>query len=382
MKKIAVIFGTRPDTIKLAPVVERLRMKDDITVVPIATAQHREMLDDVLSVFRITPAYDLDVMIQKQSLSDLTQNILVKLDKVLSIEQPDMVVVQGDTATTFVAALAAFYHKVPVAHVEAGLRTNSKYYPFPEEIYRRLTSHMVDLHFTPTPAATKNLRKEGIGRASIVCTGNTVIDALKMTVQKHYTFTQSLLSKLTSTPAKNIIVTAHRRENIGEPLHHICTAIGHLATINSDVNFIFPVHRNPTVREVVFPLLGNRSNIYLIDPLQYGDFVNLVALSEFIITDSGGLQEEGPALGKPVLVLRDVTERPEALKFGTVKLVGTDVKTILKTAQKLIDDKKFYRSMARVVNPYGDGKASDRIVASLQSYFGIKSKKIAEFTPR
>lgn len=383
MKKVAVIFGTRPDTIKLAPLIlELYKHPQFFSVVSIATAQHRQMLDDVLSVFGIVPQYDLNVMSEKQSLSYLTQILLSKLDDVLRREMPDMVIVQGDTATTFAASLCAFYHKIPVMHVEAGLRTTEKYYPFPEEMFRRLTSHTSDIHCTPTTKASKDLRKEGIGRDAIYCTGNTVIDALKIVLGTKQNVGNALLQKIIDEKKKIVVVTTHRRENWGDPMKNVCEALRDLANASPDVHFVFPVHLNPVVREVVHPILNGIQNFHLIDPLRYADFARLLSCSLFVISDSGGLQEEAPSLGVPVLVLRDVTERPEAVRCGTVKLVGTDKKKILQYARKLLNDKKFYRTMSRAVNPYGDGKASGRIVSALLHYFGFSKKRMKEFSPR
>ncbi|MDP1676136.1 MAG: UDP-N-acetylglucosamine 2-epimerase (non-hydrolyzing) [Bacteroidota bacterium] len=382
-KKIAVIFGTRPDTIKLAPVIKELKKFGQyFSVCLIATAQHREMLDDVLSVFSIQPNYDLNVMTPSQSLSALTQRMLEKLDYVLAMENPDMIVVQGDTATTFVASLAAFYRKIPVVHVEAGLRTNNKLYPFPEEIYRRLTTHVADVHCTPTPNATKALLREGILRKNIHCSGNTVIDALRSNIDSNYKFLLKQLNNIVAQQKRIVIVTTHRRENLGEPLQNICSAIKILAKKYHDVNFVFPIHLNPKVRKIVLEELDGIQNIFLLAPLNYSDFVNLIAISYAVITDSGGLQEEAPSLGKPVLVLREVTERPEAIFSGTVRLVGTSTKKIVETADKLLSNKKFYHSMSAAVNPYGDGKASERIVNVILSHFGFSKKKIKEFSPR
>ncbi len=382
-KKIAVIFGTRPDTIKLAPVIQELCKFDQyFSLCLIATAQHREMLDDVLSIFSIQPNYDLNVMTPSQSLSSLTQQMLEKLDYVLTMENPDMIVVQGDTATTFTASLAAFYRKIPVLHIEAGLRTNNKRYPFPEEIYRRLTTHVADLHCTPTPNATKALLREGISRKQIRCSGNTVIDALRANINPNYTFSHEQLNGIVAQKERIVVITAHRRENWGEPLKNICLAIKTLAQKYSDVNFVFPIHLNPTVRKTVLEELDGIRNIHLLAPLNYSDFINLIAQSYAVITDSGGLQEEAPSLGKPVLVLREVTERPEAISFGTVRLVGTSTKKIVETADKLLSNKKFYRSMSAAVNPYGDGRASERIVNVMMNHFGFSKKKMKEFFPR
>lgn len=383
MKKIAVIFGTRPDTIKLAPVILALQKETKLfKVVSIATAQHRKMLDQVLDVFKITPDYDLNVMKQNQSLAELTKNTIQALDEVLVKENPDMVLVQGDTSTTFIGSLAAFYRKIPVGHVEAGLRTYDMMNPFPEEANRRLTGVLTELHFPPTDTAKKALLRERMPKEKIFTTGNTVIDALKIAVKKNFTFTVPAVNEIIAQKKKIVLLTMHRRENWGEPMKHACNAVKKLAALYPDINFVFPVHLNPIVRDVVFPALGGIPNVKLIDPLDYLDFVNLIARSYLIITDSGGVQEEAPSLGKPVLVLRKVTERPEAVKFGTVKLVGEDEKKILYWAKRLLDNKGEYKKMASAVNPYGDGLSSKRTVQIIKNYFGLSNKKVDEFIPR
>jgi len=383
LKKIAVIFGTRPDTIKLAPIIIGLKKeKKYFNTITIATAQHRQMLDQVLDVFKIVPDYDLNLMQPKQSLAALTQNTITAVDSVLEKEAPDMVLVQGDTTSTFVGALAAFYRRIPVGHVEAGLRTNDKNNPFPEELNRRLTSCIADIHFAPTDTAKKALLHEHIDRKNIFVTGNSVIDALRISVKKHYAFGIHTLNQLTAESKRIILLTMHRRENWGEPMRDACSAVKKLAETYSDINFIFPVHLNPVVREVVYGTLGSIGNVFLIEPLDYLDFVNLMARSYLIITDSGGVQEEGPSLGKPILVLREVTERPEAVRYGTVKLVGLDEKKIVAAAKKLIDSKTEYRKMATATNPYGDGRASERTVQAIKKYFGERVPVIHEFKPR
>ncbi len=382
-KKIAVIFGTRPDTIKLAPVIQELQKYEQFfSLCLITTGQHREMLDDVLSVFSIAPKYDLNVMGLRQSLSTLAHTILEKLDYVLAMEQPDMVIVQGDTATTFVTGLAAFHRKIPIVHVEAGLRTNDRMQPFPEETYRRLTTHLSDLHFTPTPTATKVLLGEGIPKASILCSGNTVIDALLTTVKSSYVFVSEPLRAVTDKKRRLVVVTAHRRENVGEPMLRICSALKQLSMLHPEVDVVFPVHLNPAIRDTVFDMLKGTPNIALMEPLIYPDFINLIARSYAVITDSGGLQEEAPSLGKPVLVLRDVTERPEAVKYGTVKLIGTETKNIVTEAHRLLSSAKVYKSMASAVNPYGDGKASERIVGTILRYFKFSKQRVSPFVPK
>ncbi len=383
MKKIAVIFGTRPDTIKLAPIILELKKHPkDFSVVTIATAQHRQMLDQVLDVFKIVPDYDLNIMQAKQTLASLTQKIITALDEVLEKEKPDMVLVQGDTTTTFVGGLAAFYRNIPVGHVEAGLRTNDKSNPFPEEINRRLTSCLTDIHFPPTATAAEALQKENITKESIFITGNSVIDALNIAVNKNHLFSLPILNVLTAQKRKIVLLTMHRRENWGAPMKGACEAVKELAKKFSDINFIFPVHLNPVVREIVHPILGKSANISLIEPLDYLDFVNLMAKSDLIITDSGGVQEEGPSLGKPILVLRNVTERPEAVEYGTVKLVGLNKKIIYSAAVKLLSDKKAYHTMAAATNPYGDGTAANKTILAIQIYFGLTKKKFIPFTPR
>jgi UDP-N-acetylglucosamine 2-epimerase (non-hydrolysing) len=380
-KKIAVIFGTRPDTIKLAPIILALQRERRFSVVNIATAQHRQMLDQVLDVFHIKPDYDLNSMRKRQTLAGITKNTIAGLDKILEQEQPDMVLVQGDTTTTFVGSLAAFYRHIPVGHVEAGLRTDDKAHPFPEEINRRLTSVIADLHFAPTGTARKALLKENIDPKSIFVTGNSVIDALKIAVRRKYAFSIPLLNKVVAKGKQVVLVTMHRRENWGAPMEGAARAIKRLAERNMNLNFIFPVHLNPVVRQVVFPILNETANVFLIEPLDYLDFVNLMARSTLILTDSGGVQEEGPALGKPVLVLREVTERPEAVEFGTAQLVGLDEGRIFATASKLLEDKKAYEAISNATNPYGDGFAARRTIHALKRYFDFAKSEFQEFKP-
>jgi UDP-N-acetylglucosamine 2-epimerase (non-hydrolysing) len=381
-KKIAVIFGTRPDTIKLAPIILELRNHPHFQVVNIATAQHRQMLDQVLDVFGIKPDFDLNIMEPKQSLAKLTKNTIAGLDEILVETKPDMVLVQGDTTTTFVGSLAAFYRQIPVGHVEAGLRTQDKANPFPEEINRRLTSCIADLHFAPTSTAKRALLKEHIPAGHIVVTGNSVIDALRYSIKKAYRFSDDRLNEYVQEKRRIILLTMHRRENWGTPMIGACEAVRTLANRYQADRFVFPVHLNPIVRDVVYPILGDLKNVILIEPLPYGDFVNVMARSYLILTDSGGVQEEGPSLGKPVLVLRKVTERPEAVQFGTAKLVGLEQKNITSAAKKLLDDSKAYRRMASATNPYGDGRASRRTIQTLEHFFGFSRKKPSEFRPR
>jgi UDP-N-acetylglucosamine 2-epimerase (non-hydrolysing) len=382
VKKIAVIFGTRPDTIKLAPVIQELKkFKKQFQVITIATAQHRQMLDQVLTVFNIRPNYDLDIMQPNQSLAMLTKNTVEALDQILEKEKPDMVIVQGDTTTTFVGSLAAFYRQIPVGHVEAGLRTNDKLNPFPEEINRRLTSTISELHFAPTETAKIALKRENISSKNIFVTGNTVIDALEIAVKKDYSFNVTALEEILSQKKKIVLLTMHRRENWGEPMRGACKAVKKLAQLYPNINFVFPVHLNPVVKDLVHETLENLPNVFLIAPLDYSDFVNLMSKSYLIITDSGGVQEEGPHFGIPILVLRKVTERPEAVKYGTVKLVGLDEYKIFSIAKKLLSSKKDYKKMASAVNPYGDGLAAVRTVQIIQNYFGFSKQKIKEFVP-
>ena len=380
LKKIAVIFGTRPDTIKLATVTSEFRKdRKNFKVITIASAQHRQMLDQVLSVFDIKPDYDLNIMQPKQTLAMIIKNSIEALDDILVKEKPDMLIVQGDTTTTFVGSLAGFNRQIPVGHVEAGLRTDNKYNPFPEEINRRLTSTLADLHFAPTSNAKKSLLKENFAEKSIWVTGNTVIDALLVAVKKNYKFTVPILNDITKHKKKIVLITMHRRENWGEPMKAAANAVKRLSILFPDINFVFPVHLNPVVRDVVYPVLQNQNNVYMIEPLDYLDFVNLMSKSHLILTDSGGIQEEGPHFGIPILVLREVTERPEAVKFGTVKLVGLDEERIFNTAKKLLTVQSAYNKMASAVNPYGDGLASKRIVGIVRNYFGISNEIIEEF---
>ncbi len=341
--KVMTVFGTRPEAIKMAPVVlELAKYPELITPVVTVTAQHRDMLDQVLHLFRITPDHDLDIMAAGQTLFDITCKAMMGLDKVLQEEKPDIVLVHGDTTTTFAGALAAFYHQTTVGHVEAGLRTRNKYSPFPEEMNRKLTGSLTDLHFAPTTTAAQNLQEENIAGEDIFVTGNTVIDALHKTVREDYVFENELLRTIDYKNKRIILVTTHRRENLGEPMRHVYKALKQLIEEFPDVEIVFPVHKNPKVREVVNQELGGHAKVHLIDPLDYEPFANLMHRSYLILTDSGGVQEEAPALGKPVLVLRDTTERPEAVAAGTVKLIGTDCQRIYDEAKLLLTDKVAY----------------------------------------
>lgn len=382
-KTIAVIFGTRPDTIKLAPIILRLQSEHRwCRVVTVATAQHRHMLDQVLDVFGITPDHDLNIMRPRQTLAQITRNTIDALDRIMLQEQPDMVLVQGDTLTTFVGSLAAFFRHIPVGHVEAGLRTNDKTQPFPEEMNRRLTSAIADLHFAPTATARAALLREHISASSIRITGNSVIDALHLAVRKKHVFSTPALRSIVADGRRIILVTMHRRENWGKPMQGAARALRRIAREYPDVLIAFPVHKNPVVRDVVMPVLRDLPNVVLMEPLDYMDFVHVMARAYLLITDSGGVQEEGPSLGKPVLVLREKTERPEAVRYGTVKLVGVDQEKITASACRLLDDAAAYRRMATAVNPYGDGRASERTVQAIQHYFGLRRNPGGEFTPR
>jgi UDP-N-acetylglucosamine 2-epimerase (non-hydrolysing) len=366
--RVLSVFGTRPEAIKMAPLVKELaKYPQEIDSKVAVTAQHREMLDQVLELFQIIPDYDLDIMEQKQTLTQITTRALEGLGKVYQEAEPDLVLVHGDTTTTFVASLAAFYRQIKVGHVEAGLRTGNIYSPFPEEMNRRLTGVIADLHFAPTQTAKMNLLREGIAEEKIYVTGNTVIDALLSTVRSDFQTEQIPgLEGVNLEGRRVLLVTAHRRENLGEPMGRIFKALRHIVELFPDVQVVFPVHKNPLVRSTVQEVLGDLPRVTLIEPLDYEPFVNLMAKAYIVLTDSGGLQEEAPSLGKPVLVLRDTTERPEAVEAGTVSLVGTGYEEIFNETKRLLTDQAYYDKMANAVNPYGDGKASQRIVRALR----------------
>jgi UDP-N-acetylglucosamine 2-epimerase (non-hydrolysing) len=376
MKKILIVFGTRPEAIKMAPLIKEFEKNQNFFNTKVCvTAQHREMLDQVLDLFDITPEYDLDIMKPDQDLYDVTSNILLKIKPVLESFKPDVVLVHGDTATTFATSLAAYYQKIKIGHVEAGLRTEDLYSPWPEEGNRRLTGVLTDYHFSPTDTSKKNLLNEGVNNESIFVTGNTVIDALQLVVNRiknneilrlkiENTIIQSGFQELNS---KFILVTGHRRENFGQGFLNICEALKVLAKNNPDIYILYPVHLNPNVRRPVNELLANVNNIKLVEPFQYEEFIYLMSKSYLILTDSGGIQEEAPSLGKPVLVMRDTTERPEAVEAGTVRLVGSDRDNIIKEVQDLIDDSDEYQKMSKAHNPYGDGNASKNIVKILRN---------------
>ena len=362
MKKIMVVFGTRPEAIKMCPLIKELKSRDNIKTVVCVTGQHREMLDQVLKDFKVVPDYDLSIMKEKQNLFDVTTKILIKMKEVLEKVKPDIVLVHGDTSTTFVTALTCFYSQIPVGHVEAGLRTYNIHSPYPEEFNRQAVGIVAAYHFAPTEMAKQNLLKEGKDPASIYVTGNTAIDALKITVKKDYYHEQLEWVK----GSRFILITAHRRENIGEPMHNMFRAIKRIIEETPDVKVIYPIHMNPAVREVANEILGNTNRIRLIEPLDVLDFHNFMARAHLILTDSGGIQEEAPSLGKPVLVMRDTTERPEGIKAGTLKLVGTNEDTIYDNTKELLEDETVYKIMSKASNPYGDGTASVKIADILE----------------
>ncbi|MBW6408900.1 UDP-N-acetylglucosamine 2-epimerase (non-hydrolyzing) [Clostridium sp. YB-6] len=376
--KVITIFGTRPEAIKMAPLVKELEKREEIESKVCVTAQHREMLDQVLELFDIKPDFDLNIMKTRQTLTGITNKVLEGLEEIFQKEKPDMILVHGDTTTTFAGSLAAFYQQIRVGHVEAGLRTFNKYFPFPEEMNRKLTGSLADLHFAPTKGSKENLLREGINESDIYITGNTVIDAMEHTVEEDYKFVNEELQQIDFNK-KVIMVTAHRRENWGEGIENICESLKKIVEENSEVQIVYLVHLNPVVKDVVFNKLGNMERVHLLPPLDTKETHNLMNKSFMVMTDSGGLQEEAPHLGKPVLVLRDVTERPEAVQYGTVKLVGTNIQNIVDEATKLINNTEEYIKMSKAVNPYGDGVASIRIADAIFKYFNISQKEVNEF---
>ena len=382
MKKIKVmtVFGTRPEAIKMAPLVKELEKRDEIESVVCITAQHRQMLDQVMNIFNISADYDLNIMQSGQTLSDITARAMKGIEETIKESEPDIVLVHGDTTTTFAGALASFYCQTKIGHVEAGLRTYDKYSPYPEEMNRCLTTYLADLYFAPTENNANNLLRENVNSEKIYITGNTVIDAIKTTVRDDYEFCDETLKNLDYENKRIILVTAHRRENLGEPLKNIFSAI--LETVESfpDVEVVYPVHLNPLVKDTAQEILGNHPRIHLINPLDVTELHNLMNKCYMVMTDSGGLQEEAPSLGKPVLVLRNETERPEAVLAGTVKLAGVDKENIKKMAYTLLSDKSEYEKMSHAVNPYGDGLASKRTVDAILYYFGVNSEKPKNFT--
>ena len=376
--RVMTIFGTRPEAIKMAPLVQELQARPEIESICCVTAQHREMLDSVLNIFHITPDYDLNIMEPRQTLSTITTKCLLGMEEVFQKARPDLVLVHGDTSTTFAGALAAFYHQIRVGHVEAGLRTWDKYSPFPEEMNRKLVGDIADLHFAPTEANRANLEREDI-REGVFITGNTVIDALKTTVRPDFRFSTELLNELDYEGKKIVLVTCHRRENYGAPMAQIMTALRRVAEDLPEVELVYPVHLSPVVREAAGKYLAGHPRIHLIDPLDVEEMHNLMARAYLVMTDSGGLQEEAPALGRPVLVLRRETERPEAITAGTVKLAGTEEADVYRMAVELLTDEAAYGAMAHAVNPYGDGFACRRIADAIEWRFGLRAERPDEF---
>lgn len=371
--RVVSVIGTRPEAIKMAPVIKELnKFQSVIESVVVSTAQHREMLDQVLSVFGIRPTYDLNIMRPDQSLSRVTIRAIEGIERVIRTTAPDLLLVQGDTTTTFAASLAAFYYKIPVGHVEAGLRSFDKFNPYPEELNRKLTTVLADYHFAPTALAKKNLMREGVPAGRIYVTGNTVVDALLMTVKEDFKFQEEVLNRIDFRRNRMILITSHRRENWGKPLGNICAAVRQIVRKHEEVAIVYPVHLNPNVQRTVKAALRDLPRVHLIDPLDYVSFVNLMKRAYLILTDSGGIQEEAPSLGKPVLVLRSVTERPEASRAGLAKVVGTEVQDIVRNVGKLLDNTKAYEAMSRKTRPYGDGRAARRIVARVSKLLGIK----------
>ena len=380
MKPVTVmtIFGTRPEAIKMAPLALELSRRENIRALCCVTAQHREMLDSVLEIFRLKPDYDLNIMEPRQTLSTITSKCLLGMDGVLEEAKPDLVLVHGDTSTTFAGALSAFYHQVPVGHVEAGLRTYDKWSPFPEEMNRKMVGTIADLHFCPTVTNRDNLARENI-KTGVFLTGNTVIDALQTTVKERFTFQEEILNRLDYQNRKVILVTCHRRENYGQPMANIMTALRRIADAFPEVELVYPVHLSPVVQEAAHKYLDGHPRIHLIAPLAVDEMHNLMARSYLVMTDSGGLQEEAPALGKPVLVLRKETERPEAVQAGTVKLAGVEEEAVFSLARELLTDQSAYSAMAHAVNPYGDGHACRRIADAIEWHFGLRKEPPEEF---
>ncbi|MET3506781.1 non-hydrolyzing UDP-N-acetylglucosamine 2-epimerase [Halalkalibacter oceani] len=376
--KVLTVFGTRPEAIKMSPLVLELKKHEaEIESYVTVTGQHREMLDQVLDIFQVVPDYDLNIMKARQTLADVTTNALLGLDGTMKELQPDIVLVHGDTTTTFVASLAAFYNQIAIGHVEAGLRTFNKYSPFPEEANRQLTGVLTDLHFAPTKQAAKHLLDENKAEDAIFITGNTAIDALKTTVSEAYE--HEILEKVGSS--RLVLLTAHRRENLGQPMKNIFKAVHRLVEAHPDIQVVYPVHLNPAVREIAGEILGDHERIHLIEPLGVVDFHNFAAKAEIILTDSGGVQEEAPSLGTPVLVLRDTTERPEGIEAGTLKLAGTDEDDVFHMAHELLTNSEAYQQMAKASNPYGDGQASARIVDAILYHFGHRPNRPTPFNP-
>ena len=377
--KVMSVFGTRPEAIKMAPLVIELQKNPNIESIVCVTAQHRQMLDQVLEIFDIKPDYDLNIMKERQTLVGITARVLEGLDDVIKEAKPDIVLVHGDTSTSFVGALAAFYNQTMVGHVEAGLRTYDIYSPFPEEMNRNLTGRIATMHFSPTVQNKNNLLKENVSEENIFITGNTVIDAMKTTVKEDYVFQTELLNKIDFKKRRVVTMTAHRRENLGKPLENICNAVKRLVEKYDDIEFVYPIHMNPAVRETVNSIIGGMDRVNIIEPINVDELHNLMARSYMIMTDSGGIQEEAPSLAKPVLVLRKETERPEAVEAGTVKIAGVDEEVIFGMACELLDDKNAYDKMAHSANPYGDGNASLRIIDAILYKFGINNKRPEDY---
>lgn len=378
MLKIMPIFGTRPEAIKMAPIVAELQDSPLFECVVTVTGQHREMLDQVNELFGITPDHDLDILQQRQTLSAIMTRTIDGLDRIFASGKPDAVIVQGDTTTSTAGAIAAFYHGIPVVHVEAGLRSGDLFSPFPEEANRKITSQIASLHLAPTPVSKANLLAEGIDAGNVVVTGNSVIDALLTTVGKQIPFTDPQLEELAASGRRVLLVTTHRRENQGDAMRGVGRALARLADAEPDLAIVLPVHKNPAVREAVLPAIQGKPNVLVTEPLPYGEFTRMLSLAHVVLTDSGGVQEEAPSLGKPVLVMRDNTERPEALEAGTVKLIGTEEERIVSEVSRLLHDPAHFEAMANAVNPYGDGKAAARTVAAIAELLGT-GVRIAEF---
>ncbi|MEI2278558.1 UDP-N-acetylglucosamine 2-epimerase (non-hydrolyzing) [Paenarthrobacter ilicis] len=378
MPSVMPIFGTRPEAIKMAPIVSAFQASEDFDCIVTVTGQHREMLDQVNELFGIKPDHDLNILQQRQSLSSIMTRTIDGLDKLFTENKPDAVIVQGDTTTSTAGAIAAFYHGIPVVHVEAGLRSGDLFSPFPEEANRKITSQISSLHLAPTSVSKANLLAEGIAEADIVVTGNSVIDALLTTVDKHIPFSDPQLEELAASGRKILLVTTHRRENQGDAMRGVGRALARIAEAEPDLVIVLPAHKNPVVREAVLPALDGKDNVVVTEPLAYGEFTRLLSLAHIVLTDSGGVQEEAPSLGKPVLVMRDNTERPEAVDAGTVALIGTDEETIVKEVDRLLNQQDAFDAMANAVNPYGDGKAAARTVAAVSQLLGVGSR-LGEF---
>lgn len=379
--KVMSVFGTRPEAIKMAPLVKALAEREHFESICCLTGQHREMLDSVMEIFKLKGDYDLNIMQKQQTLSSITTRAILGMETVLQEAKPDLILVHGDTSTTFAGALAAFYQQIPVGHVEAGLRTYDKYSPFPEEMNRTLVGDIAELHFSPTTANAENLKKEAI-KGEIFITGNTVIDAMKTTVREDYRFSTEILNELDFENRRVIVLTCHRRENYGKPMHDILSAVRKLVEAHPEIEVVYPVHLSPAVRQCAQEELGGMDRVHLIDPVDVEEMHNLMARCYFVMTDSGGLQEEAPAMGKPVLVLRKETERPEAVAAGTVKLAGVEHEEVLRLATELLEDPALYARMAHAINPYGDGEACGRIADAIEWYFRLREDKPVDFSPK